>query len=81
MMYFVSGTLMHLCSGVDTRPIPTPKQSLWEGRAAAQAKVELLQVELNQMRAEAEGRGNGDRVMSSNAPRRRFWRLWFRRRA
>jgi chromosome segregation ATPase len=54
---------------------------LWEGRAAAQAKADLLQVELDQFRAEAEGRvkESGSSAVSSDGPKRRFWRLWPRR--
>jgi hypothetical protein len=45
---------------------------LWEAKAAAQAKADLL----HQMRAEAEGRGKRVSAVSSDAPRRRrFWRL------
>jgi chromosome segregation ATPase len=55
---------------------------LWEGRAAAQAKADLLQVELDRMRrVEAEGGGKEDQssTVSSDGPKRRFWRLWSRR--
>jgi hypothetical protein len=48
---------------------------LWEGRAAAQAKAELLQVELDRM-GRVEGEEGQKTAVPSDGPRRRFWRLW-----